>query len=369
MSKQILMAALVLLAAAPAAAQQVAPTGAAPAVVADDWKAANKAMGQALTAKDVKGAARWAAVALDRYRRTGAPDKGLLVNLALNVGDTAAETRDLATIRTAATALAAVDTDLAAVDRHGDRTFLLRSLGQLRRATGDRAGWRQALMQVVDVTRAAYGTDHRQVAVALVELSGASQAIEGAARARAELAQAEAIVGKLAADDPVRAVVDLSVATHELEAGRVAEATKRYDALAIRLDPAKPELRPLWWTANGRLANLYAQTGKPVQADQVVARMIARTPVNAEAQPVILLSPDRSRAPGLDPKAAPAADVTFDIAADGKPVNVRAKSDLPQYAALAEAAVRASRYIPVIKDGKPQVTAGQSVTYRETGQQ
>lgn len=373
MTKPMLIAALVAL-AAPAAAQPAnpAPAAAQPAspapAAAGDWKAANKAMGQALNAKDAKAAAGWAATALDRYRREGVTDKGVLSNLALNLADTAAATRDPATIRNAITALTAVDAELASVDRHSDRAFLLRAMGQLKRATGDRAGWRQALTQVVDVTRASYGIEHRQVAVALIELAGATQAIDGLAAARQPLAQAEAIAAKLPEADPIRAVVDLSVAHHDLDANRNAEALRRYEALAARLDPSKPELRPLWWTASERLANLHQLMGQPAKADAVVAAMIAKTPNNAEIQPVVVVSPDRSKAAGLDPKSTPSADVTFDLGVDGKPSNVKVKSDFPQYASLVEAAVRSSRYIPVIKDGKPQVTPGQSATYRETAE-
>jgi hypothetical protein len=233
----------------------------------------------------------------------------------------------------------------------------------LKRATGDRAGWRDTLAQVVGVTRAAYGAEHRQVAVALVEQAAAAQAIDGLAAARPILAQAEALTAKLPPDDPIRAVVELNLAGHELDDNQIAAAVRRYEALAARLDPAKPELRPLWWTASERLANLHHATGQSAKADAVVAAMIAKTPNNSELLPVVMATPDPSKAAGLDPKAAPTADVTFDVGPDGKPANVKVKSDYPTYAKLAEAAVKSSRYIPIIKDGKPQPTLNQSVSY------
>lgn len=361
MSKPIIIGALIAL-SMPVVAMAQQPT--TQPAAADDWKAANKAMGQALEAKDTKGAAGWAAAALTRYRAAGAADKGVLSNLALNLADTAVATRDLATIRSAAAALASVDAELARIDRPKDRTFLLRAIGQLKRATGDGAGWTQSLGQLVETTRAAFGAEHRQVAMALVEQAAAVQSVNGAVAAQPILAQAEAIGGKLPENDPIRAVVELSLASHDVAANRSMDASRRYEALTARLDPAVAELRPLWWTASEWLANLYLTLGQAPKSDAVIAAMIAKAPDNGEAQPVILLSPDRSQAAGLDPKATPRADVTFDIGADGKPTNIRAKSDFPAFAALAEAAVRNSRYIPAVKDGKPQPTPAQSVTYQ-----
>jgi hypothetical protein len=359
-SRPILLAALVAL-AAPAVAQQPA----APATESD-WKAANKAMGQALDAKDVKGANGWAAAAVNRYRVAGAPDKAVLFNLALNLADTALGTGDANMMRSAAATLASVDADLLKANRQSDRIYLLRAIGQLKGATGDRAGWKQALAQKVEATRAAYGPEHRQVGVALIEYAAATQAVDGLPAARQILTQAEAIAGKLPVDDPVRAVVDLSVAKYEMDSKHPAEAARRYETIAMKLDATKPELLPLWWTASGRLANLQSEMGQVAKADATVAMMIAKIPNNNEAQPVIIVSPDRTKAAGVDPKAPPSADVTFDVGPDGKPVNIKASSQNPSYAALAEAAVRNSRYIPIIKDGKPQPTTGQSVSYRNS---
>lgn len=366
MSKHIVFGALIALSVPAVAAAQQPAAGAA---VANDWKAANKAMGQALEAKDAKSAAGWAAAALTRYRATGAPNKGVLANLALNLADTSAATRDANVIRGTVASLASVDAELAQAGRNGDRIPLLRAIGKLKQATGDNAGWKQALDQVVETTRATFGPEHHQVAVALVERAVAAQAIDGIAAAQPILAQAEAITAKLPENDLIRAVVDLSIAGHDLEANRPAEASRRYEALMTRLDPAGAESRALWWTASERLARLHQALGQSAKADAIVATMIARTPNNSEVLPVILLSPDRSKAAGLDPKATPSADVSFDIGPDGKPVNVKAKSDVPAYATLADAAVKASRYIPIIKDGKPQPTPGQTVTYRDTGGQ
>lgn len=343
-----------------AVAQQQQPQQQAPG-----WQASNKAMGEALKAKDLKGALAHAAAALAGYRAAGAPDQKLLLNLAVNYADVAMQARD---VSGAVAALGSVDEDLAKLGPAGvpGRAYILRAISALHLAGGNQAAQQRTLATLVDAARNGLGPDHPQTALALVELANASARAGGYAAAKPHMAAAEAIAVKLPADDPSRAAIELTAANIEAQAGNDAEAVRRLTAITGRIQPTDDRSRAVWVAASVQLAQLHARASRMADVDKVVGALIANTPVNPEAAPIVLAEPDPAKAKQpLDRNIRHAATATFDVGADGKLRNIRVKLETgsPAYAPLAEQAIAQSRYMPVITDGKPQPTVNQTVSF------
>ena len=322
-------------------------------------------MGEALKAKDVKGALGHAAAALAGYRAAGAPDQKLLLNLAVNYADVAMQARD---VGGAIAALGSVDEDLAKLGPTGvpGRAYILRAISALHVVGGNQAAQQRTLATLVEAVRTGLGPDHPQTALALVELANASARTGGYAAAKPHIAAAEAITVKLPADDPSRAAIELAAADIEVRAGHDADAVRRLTAITDRIQPTDDRLRTVWAAASAQLAQLHAQANRMVDVDKVVGALIANTPTNLEAAPIVLTEPDASKAKQpLDRSIRHAATATFDVGADGKPRNIRVKLETgsPAYAQLTEQAIAQSRYLPAITDGKPQPTVNQSVSF------
>jgi len=345
---------LFVLAALSAGAAQAQP---------QDWQHANKAMGAAFEAGDTVAAASHARAALAAYRKAGTSSEKTLVSLALNVAEMALQAnKELAA---ATSALSSVVKELEAKGgaTAEARIYLHGALSELAKSQGNWSEVRNQIAAVARATRQAYGPLHVQTALAQVAHARELQRNGFVGPALSAFREASAIVEALQSGLD-RSVGERALALFGLEGARYKEAQRRLEAAIAGLSPADPKQRAVWLLATASLATAQAKAGEKAQADATMARLTENTADNAKAEPLAIWSAaDYSYM--MPRQYSNIARVTFDIAPNGHPTNIKADAidGNPQFAAMAAKAVADSRYLPVIRGGVPETSTGHSIRF------
>jgi hypothetical protein len=329
-----------------------------------DWKTANKAMGAAVAAGDARAAAGHARAALAAYRASPSPSEKTLLNLALNVAELAVGSDS--DLLAASDALNSLVADFAAkgASTANSRIYLHTALAEIAKS---RRMWSKSTNELANVVRAAregYGPGHVQVAMAEVALARSLQLQGVIGRAAESVRAARTIVATLPADDVGRLSTERLLALYDIEGRRYREARQQLEALMPRLSPNDPKHKGVWSLAAANLSVAQARGGDRKAADATMAALIAGTKDNPEPTPLILWAAADYVDMSFD--TVTEAIVTFDIGPDGRPTNIKAEATRgnPQFATAASKALADSRYLPVIRNGVPETTAGRSIRFR-----
>lgn len=336
---------------------------------AADWRTANQAMGKALEAGDDKAAYNHSLEALRLYLKEGAPSQEMLVNLAINMADMAL--RSNAPLDASILEFNRVITWLKnkGPEAAGNRLYLHNAILALYRTHGR---WQDVLTEhlaIIGATEQAYGPDHPALAIAHAEYARQRQYLGrtypgNRGIASGSLEAAERIAGKLAPEDPNRAAIQRMLAIYDIEGRRHGKAVRRLEEALAPLSPDNEAQTAVWHQLMGTLAAALSRQGETEQSDATIATLIANTKENAEPQPLVMWSPEPLEDWNED-RDRSAATAHFDIGPDVRAQNIRGEliEGNPQYPAYVVDAIKKWRWLPVIRNGVPEVSRDHSQSF------
>ena len=336
---------------------------------AADWRAANQAMGKALEAGDDKAAYTHSLEALRLYLKEGAPSQEMLVNLAINMADMALRSN------------APLDSSILEIERvidwlakkgpeaAGNRLYLHNAILSLYKTHGR---WEDVLTEhlaIIAATEQAYGPDHPALAMAHAEYARQRQYLGRTYTgtrgiASGSLEAAERIAGKLSPEDPHRAAILRMLAIYDIEGRRHDKAIRRLEEALAPLSPDNEAQAAVWHQVMGTLAAALSRKGETEKSDATIATLIANTKENQQPQPLVMWSPEPLEDWNEDRERS-AATAHFDIGPDGRAQNIRGEliEGNPQYPAYVVDAIRKWRWLPVIRNGVPEISRDHSQSF------
>lgn len=329
------------------------------------WQAANKAMGEALKAEDGKAAYKHSLDALQLYMKAGAPSEQTLVNLAINVADVSLSWQtDLETsIREIKKVVSHLEGGGAATAMN--RLYLHNALLSLAKYHGKWDEEVQAqLLSVISASQQAYGADHPAVAYAHIEYARYLQRMMTRGVATTSLDSARRIADGLAPDNPNRPGILRMLAMYDIEGRRYSKAINQLDEALTYLSPTSETHAETWQQVMGTLAAAYARRGEWEQTDATIAAIIANTKENKAPIMLVAWTPDPLEN-WNDRDFVTTAKAHYDIGPDGRATNIRGEhiEGSPQYPAYAVDAMKKWRWVPVIRNGVPELSTGHSETF------
>ena len=359
MMKSVLGAGIVALTIAMSAGAQAKTPG---------WQAANQAMGQAMEADDGKAAHRHSLEALRLYMKEGAPSEQVLVNLAINVADVSLgwETGMDASIRELKKAVSFLAGKGASTGM--SRIYLHNALISLGKRHGK---WDQEVQHqhqaMIGATRDAYGPDHPALAYAHVEYARFLQRMITRGVATHSLEAARRITDALPPDNMNRPSILRMLAMYHMEGRRYSSAIQLLEEAQAFVSPEREGQQETWRQVMGTLAAAYSRRSDWNRADAVVAQIIAHTKKNPAPEPLIMWMPDPLE-DWNERNLITTARAHFDIGPDGRAVNIRGErvEGNPQYASYVADAMKRWRWVPVIRNGVPELSTGHSQSFTAT---
>lgn len=332
------------------------------------WKAANQAMGKAMEAEDGKAAYRHSLEALRLYMKAGAPSDQTLVNLALNTADISL--RWNTDYETSIRELKKVVSHLEAKgpDTALNRIYLHNALISLAKPHGKwDAEVQPQHLAIISATQQAYGPNHPAVAYAHIEYARFLQRMITRGVATKSLEAAQQIADGLSADNTNRPAILRMLAMYHMEGRRYAKAVQILEEARTYVSPTNEKQAETWRQVTGTLAAAYARRGEWEKADAAVAQIIAHTKENKEPIMLIAWSPDPLE-DWNERNFSTSAKAHYDIGPDGRAMNIRGEAveGNPQYAAYVVDAIKKWRWVPVVRNGKPELSTGHSQGFRST---
>ncbi len=348
-----------MLAASTAAHGQTADNG---------WRAANQAMGKAMEANDAKAAHRHGLEALRLYMKAGAPSEQTLVNLALNVADIS-----LGSQAELETSIREIKKVLAHLEAKGpatamNRLYLHNALITLGKHHGK---WDQEVqnhyLAIVNTSQQAYGENHPAVAYAHIEYARFLQRMVTRGIATKNLEAAQKIADGLGPDNTNRPAILRMLAMYHMEGRRYAKAIEILEEALGYVSPGNEKQVETWRQVMGTLAAGYARRGEWQKADATVAQIISNTKENKEPIMLVSWTPDPLE-DWNERTFVTRARAHFDIGPDGRALNIRGETleGNPQYASYATEAMKKWRWVPVIRNGKPEPSTGHYMTFNSS---
>lgn len=222
-------------------------------------------------------------------------------------------------------------------------------------------------LAIIGATRDAYGADHPALAYAHVEYARFLQRMVTRGIATKSLEAARQIANGLPADNVNRPAILRMIAMYHMEGRRYAKAVELLEEAQTYVSPAKEQQAETWRQVMGTLAAGYARRGNWEQADATVAQIIANTKENQTPVPLVMWSPDYLE-DWNERTFVTTATAHFDIGPDGRAVNIRGEKveGNPQYATYVADAMKKWRWVPVVRNGTPELSTGHSQTFRAT---
>jgi len=332
------------------------------------WKAANQAMGKAMEADNGKAAYGHGLEALRLYMKAGAPSEQTLVNLAINVADISLNWQlemetSIREIKKVLTHLEAKGPETAM-----NRIYLHNALISLGKYHGK---WDQEVqnnyLAIVSATQQAYGSNHPAVAYAHVEYARFLQRMITRGVATKNLEAAQQIADGLGPDNINRPAILRMLAMYHMEGRRYAKAVQLLEEALGYVSPTNEKQAETWRQVMGTLAAGYARRGEWQQADATVAQIIANTKENKEPVALVAWSPDPLE-DWNERTFVTFAKAHYDIGPDGRATNIRGEAveGNPQYASYVADAMKKWRWVPVVRNGTPELSTGHSQGFRAT---